>query len=100
MLTRWTGGPLDGLQRELEPRHIGPTMVVQCWEPRGAAPDLTTPLPEGRGGLAAGEVAHYRARQWRIADDHISGQLLCVEYVHEATRDTPAPMTGAAAGAD
>lgn len=81
MRVRWIGGPLDGLQCEMEQRDIQATMTARSYKPDNPGHPVTGYWPEEDRRMIPGESAHYRARRWWSGVGE-SARFLCIEYIY------------------
>jgi hypothetical protein len=79
MIVKFTGGPLDGLIREMASRDIDAVIVAHRYDPKAISTDMMRwPLTYPEMWSANG-IARYRACYWISG----SGASLCIEYVYE-----------------
>lgn len=79
MIVKFTGGPLDGLTREMASRDIDAVIVLHRYDPKTISTDmmrrpLTYPEMWNLNG-----TARYRACHWVSG----TGVSLCIEYIYE-----------------
>lgn len=81
MFCKFTGGPLDGMTREIDMDELTQVIVAHGYEPTGPQVDVSRFAPEYKKAFRIARTERYLARQWRDAD----GRLLCIEYRLEGT---------------
>lgn len=78
MLCKFTGGPLDGMQRTLDDRDLDLTYVAHCYEATMPLTDIARHPPDYPAAWKLALQVRYVGRKWLGSN----GQTVCIEYVY------------------